>query len=170
MSKKIASSFVNGLGQTVRIPSLLTNASFLRIAQLAATCKDELDDAATSLDVTFASGRKLKPRVCGILPAFTEIVFLTFAENQNTFQFDLPVVVTVDDMFTLFDELGISSIVNPYSFRAAWNNVVSRNRDGHGRQLNLTVYMALGNVRLRSINIARVDGGRGRPPIGYYFQ
>lgn len=169
--------FRNSQGQQVIIPDLLTNSNYSFLVQLATEYQCSLTTLSREIDFAFASGKKCNPRIVGVIPALTELSVATLETNMGRTHSVVnsktgvsikteAIALTVDDMLTMFDTIGILPLVNPKTFRSAWRNVVTKNRDDLNRQIGLVVMDVLTGYKVKSLTI---PSRTGRPRIGYYL-
>jgi len=161
-------TFVNSLGQTVRIPNFFNNAEYGVSLKMAAGLQTTLTAVSTDMSMDLLSGRPFNPRVRGILPAVTEVIYRLLKENQRKISMADYVYICVDDVIHMYEVLGIIDLINVSTLRQYFSKFVNRQRDYVGRQISVPVYELLNCNDFVTKKIPQY--GRGGPRIGYRFR
>ena len=159
---------VNHKGQTVLVPSFLQDSWYQGYLFQASASQFSLLAGADKLNEIVNLNKKLKPRILGVLPAITEVIFRTFKENAGRKdKFGEFVAISFHDIKGVLIALEIDILVNDANLRKAFNNVVTVTRTETHREIGLSVYNDL--QRYDIYLVPHYTGERGGPIKGYYF-
>jgi hypothetical protein len=159
MSSIVIRSIKNALGQKIIVPDVFRSDEYIRLLRILNGTQIGLD----TLDIVI-SGKKVSPKIRGVLPAMYKIVFAFLEENRGRKDDKGNFIkISLADIVFFLDILGVSKLYNKATLAVAFCNVVRVIRDDTSRQIDINTHRLLLDLTIKT------NKNRGAGPKYYWL-